>query len=477
MPGPSATTRFAHDFSRIPVHFKAPVGLQAKLTVNTPGDIYEQEADRIAEQVTSMTEPQVERTCACGGCAACGNKQAVYGHLQTKRVHTNDTGEIAAPPIVHEVLRSSGQPLDPTTRGFMESRFDHDFSQVQVHTDARAVESADALRAQAYTVGQHIAFGVAQYRPHTAEGRRLLAHELVHVVQQEGRLAGAPSLGALQKKADESETCGGERTCAASPCVDPDPGREGDGGAATSWALKVMIDIEAPSAKDISGTNVGHTYVEFNDSTQRAYTYGFYPKGKALPMSEGCMVHPDTVHKSCVDYEENFELTEKEFNAALSYAQAWCTTPPPYNVLTLNCTTFAAAVAKHAGHSLPSSRGGVGPWVLGVSADSPNKLHDELKRRDTFPTYNLMGDTEIRDAINKADEAMIAKIPSPEKYRIVNRLLEGWLSDDDIAVIEKIYQNTPMEQRPLLENLIRKWLPSLASPPQNARLKKLLEEG
>ena len=71
------------------------------------------------------------------------------------------------PPMVQEVVRSPGQPLDPATRTFMESRFDADFGQVQVHTDRRAAESADAVNALAYTVGRHVVFGAAGYSPST----------------------------------------------------------------------------------------------------------------------------------------------------------------------------------------------------------------------------------------------------------------------------------------------------------------------
>jgi hypothetical protein len=85
---------------------------------------------------------------------------------------------------VHEVLRSPGQPLDANTRAFMEPRFGHDFSRVRVHSDASAAESARAVNALAYTVGQDIVFEAGRYAPGASEGRRLLAHELTHVVQQ-----------------------------------------------------------------------------------------------------------------------------------------------------------------------------------------------------------------------------------------------------------------------------------------------------
>lgn len=90
-----------------------------------------------------------------------------------------------APPVVHEVLASPGQSLDRVTRRFMEARFGHDFSRVHVHTDAKAAQSAAAVRADAYTVGSHIVFGRENYRPNTPGGSRLLAHELVHAIQQE----------------------------------------------------------------------------------------------------------------------------------------------------------------------------------------------------------------------------------------------------------------------------------------------------
>ncbi len=95
-----------------------------------------------------------------------------------------------APPIVHEVLSSPGQPLDPAMRAEMEPRFGHDFGQVRVHTGARAAESARAVNALAYTVGRDVVVGVGQYTLGTAVGQRLLAHELAHVVQQ----SNAPAL-------------------------------------------------------------------------------------------------------------------------------------------------------------------------------------------------------------------------------------------------------------------------------------------
>ena len=95
------------------------------------------------------------------------------------------SGEIATvSPLVQEVLRSPGQPLDPATRAFMEPRFDHDFGHVRMHTDAKAADSARVVCAHAYTMGRNVVFGQNEFAPATHQGRELLAHELAHTIQQ-----------------------------------------------------------------------------------------------------------------------------------------------------------------------------------------------------------------------------------------------------------------------------------------------------
>jgi hypothetical protein len=150
-----------------------------------------------------------QRKCACGGtlglggeCEACRSKR-----LQRKSTNAEVTlrTDSAVPTIVHEVVRSSGQPLDARTRGFMETRFSHDFSRVQIHTDARAVKSARTVNALAYTVGCDIVFDAGQYAPRTSEGQKLLAHELTHVVQQTHASSSAQAATALIGSDDSSE--------------------------------------------------------------------------------------------------------------------------------------------------------------------------------------------------------------------------------------------------------------------------------
>jgi hypothetical protein len=171
-----------------------PNVIQTKLVVNQPGDVYEQEADRVAEAVISGSSElpnkhfsqesapaQVQRACSCGGtCDECQGKTEMV-----QRTGSNSAGSLAtAPSIVHRALQSSSRPLDITTRAFMESRLGRDFSGVRVHTDATAAQSALAVNALVYTVKRDIVFGQGQFTPTSDAGRRILAHELVHVVQQ-----------------------------------------------------------------------------------------------------------------------------------------------------------------------------------------------------------------------------------------------------------------------------------------------------
>ncbi|MFZ4635595.1 MAG: DUF4157 domain-containing protein [Saprospiraceae bacterium] len=172
--------------------FFAPT-VQPKLTVNEPGDEYEQEADRLADQVMRMKDgdaPVVQRTSLGTGsgimrkCDACEKEEEKK--LHRKESGSGDAGGKAAPAVVSNVLSSGdGQPMDLGTRQFMESRFGQDFSSGRIYNDSRAAESAAAIQARAYTSGRDIVFGAWVYRPGSEEGRRLLAHELVHVGQQQ----------------------------------------------------------------------------------------------------------------------------------------------------------------------------------------------------------------------------------------------------------------------------------------------------
>jgi hypothetical protein len=151
----------------------------------------------------------LQRKCACGGsateCESCKEKQE-QGTLQRRATGVSAAGE--APPIVHQVLRSPGQPLEPGARRFFEPRFGHDFSQVRIHADETAAKSARAVDALAYAVKHHVVFGTGQYAPGSSAGQRLLAHELTHVVQQSTRGFSGSSVSIEDSPQAESEADG-----------------------------------------------------------------------------------------------------------------------------------------------------------------------------------------------------------------------------------------------------------------------------
>jgi Domain of unknown function (DUF4157) len=239
--------RFARYFSQMPAHPKSLASIQTKLAVSSPGDIYEQEADRVAEQVMRMQEPGLRRACHCGGgCPSCQENAAVKHAL---KVRTPDIGvEHEAVGAADQVMNMSGEdethaqlqimtkglsgqscdsapsgereedetnvmrkatlaephrgignvtdllsrsrgggcPMPGATRTFMETRFGHDFGDVRIHTDGDAAQMTKDLQAQAFTTGRDIYFQPSQYAPQTSSGRKLLAHELTHVIQQRG---------------------------------------------------------------------------------------------------------------------------------------------------------------------------------------------------------------------------------------------------------------------------------------------------
>lgn len=145
--------------------------LQAKLRIGQPGDIYEQEADRVVEQVMATSAHP----------AASGAPPYI------QRLVGRSAGQAdAVPASVDHALASPGRPMEPELRQDMEQRFGHDFSRVLMHSGGAAEQSSQEVNAHAYTVGRNIVFGAGEYAPGTEHGRQLLAHELTHVVQQRG---------------------------------------------------------------------------------------------------------------------------------------------------------------------------------------------------------------------------------------------------------------------------------------------------
>jgi hypothetical protein len=239
--------------------------------------LYRSQKQSSFAEVAHPSGPLLQRKCACGGspgpsghCEECAKKRRPTEHSgrpgpqlpirrtddkaeqEAERVASTavseksgavlySLGEAAgsetavAPPVVHEVLQSGGQALDSAVARPMAQRLGHDFGRVRIHTDARANESARAVNAQAYTVGEHVVFDTGRYSPTTSEGQRLITHELTHVIQQRGaapscqRQAGGSLLAGTHKPGGPSlHLVGAEKimgfnvTKAMCPCKEGD---------------------------------------------------------------------------------------------------------------------------------------------------------------------------------------------------------------------------------------------------------------
>ena len=227
--------------------------LQAKLKIGQPGEVYEQEADRVADAVMRMPEPGVQRQVEPEEeeeetlqSKSLANQITPLVQIQRQEEPEEEEETLQAKPLAEEItplvqkrvepeeeeeelqvkatlghlsevtpnleyhihsLKGGGRHLAESERAYFEPRFGQDFSQVRIHTDAKAAESARTLSAKAFTLGRDIVFGAGQYAPGASEGRRLMAHELTHVVQQKGYISKQqmPILVPVQDLYDEEE--------------------------------------------------------------------------------------------------------------------------------------------------------------------------------------------------------------------------------------------------------------------------------
>ena len=217
-----------HQFGKIALNHSGPFLIQPKLTIGQPNDKYEQEADRVADQVMQMPDsrtpghlpyisssnlPSIQSLCSKYESGIqrqllkedkktlqpklLANQITPLVQRQTEseeerreeplQLKTNASQPPNVPASLQNrvsALQGGGQSLPQPEQAFFESRFGADFSHVRIHENSQAADTARAINARAFTVGRNIAFAAGQYQPKTMEGRSLLAHELTHVIQQ-----------------------------------------------------------------------------------------------------------------------------------------------------------------------------------------------------------------------------------------------------------------------------------------------------
>ena len=253
--------------------------IHAKLTIGRPDDPLEGEADKVADRV--MRKPAGDGsagscTCASGGqtCEECQKKEPdqAGGPPTIRRIAESSASRSAAsaaPSIVGQALAGSGRPLEASTRADMEGRFGRDFGDVRIHADHSAAKSAAAINALAYTAGSHIAFGQGRYAPQTDAGRRLLAHELAHVGQQNAgaviRRQTPEDAGAPPAPAPTSSAVPGPTPGAATPAPPASDTQPPGPPAAASPADRQLIEA-ALKSRDVGDVKAIRNFGDATDA-------------------------------------------------------------------------------------------------------------------------------------------------------------------------------------------------------------------
>jgi len=264
---------------------------QPKLKVSQPGDIFERDADRMADMIMQMQKP------------------ANSNRAEVPRI-THVPYDSIMHPNFQPVSYGEGQPLTLPERTFFESRFGHDFSQVQIHANVMAAESAEAIGAKAYTIGQNIAFGAGQYNPGTDAGKQLIAHELTHVIQQQG----SNNEGSLIQRDDTDDPRRPPLNPPNLPTEDPPYW-----GAGFKSFLKWDFGDWGPSPE--GGPTLGDDSLSTNQFPEFADRFQW---------NRNCPIErQDALHSRCCNIGEVFDITSLHCIPEWQRPRPGTTPPPP----------------------------------------------------------------------------------------------------------------------------------------------------
>jgi peptidoglycan/xylan/chitin deacetylase (PgdA/CDA1 family) len=333
----------------------APVKTAAKISssalrIGEPDNAFERQADRAADAVMAGHKaPQWSLS-----------RMNIDAPLQRQ----SPGGQIgAAPPIVHEVLRTPGQRLDDGSRAFFEQRFQHDFSKVRIHAGDKASASAKSVQARAYTVGHHIVFGSHGHAQDSNAARHLLAHELAHVVQQGDARSGS----LLQRQTDDKS----------------DAGRTAPAGPATSTPAGSATPIPAGPATPTPAGPATHTFaLTFDDGPHAA------PLGKGTNRTEKVLD----------------ALQSKQVKAGF-FIQTAALDPQGHAMRGSTPVGRALVARMHSdGHVVGVHTGGKKDHELHTTAQKAGRLESELRSAESYiKTETGVDPTYVRPPTGKSN--------------------------------------------------------------------------
>ena len=307
--------------------------IQPKLSISQSGDPFEQEADRIAASVMRMPLPSPKVN---PGSAQAPVVQRACKECD-KEIHRKGASETAVEDAELRHPSGKGQPLPESERSFFEPRFGQDFTRVRIHADDESAEAAHSINALAYTMGTDVVFGEGQYRPGTAHGRKLLAHELAHTIQQghtttpvvqrtigdghdltAARFSGNATLEAvydnerLLKKGDKGTAVRILQQALLDAGFElPRFGVDGDFGSETKAAVEAFQRASGLTGANIDGI-VGPTTMGWLD---QRFSAGPTPTGTSPSATSGCPVIK-TVNVDVVNLDGNTRNALQELDRA-----------------------------------------------------------------------------------------------------------------------------------------------------------------
>jgi hypothetical protein len=372
-----------------------------------------------------------------------------------------------APRSVKETLQSSEQPLEPGVRSQMEGRFGMDFSRVRVHTGASAAQSAAEINARAYTVGAHIAFGAGQYRPGSAQGRELIAHELAHTAQQAGKAIGldhlriGPAGGALEAQAQAAS--GGTALSVADPSAaglvqrqeaspalpvatfQPAPGifvdRAGNAVTITGNMQLTGGQATVAAARSIQDAINNTWNASFPDGHSITCTIivtylppGTPPSSNATQITLDRITAPSHVSGSAGSRTMTLNASEPD-------ATTWTPAHEFGHIIGLRDRYTESIMSTISGQfggarSTPPEAGYSGNLMAQTGGVLEGKNLQNLQEENA-PGWTE-DDDQVRDWLNRHSLAEIGRLSTATKLRLIHTLMGGWISDEDVNAISRI---------------------------------------
>jgi Domain of unknown function (DUF4157) len=367
--------------------------------------------------------------------------------------------------LVEDVLRTPGEPLDGATQASMTRRLGHDFSRVRVHADEHAAASAAALYAKAYAVREHVVFGAGRFEPGSSEGRRLLAHELAHVVQQAGPgaptggLRPAPAGGALEAEAASAAEAAAPQPVLAGGAAAGVIQRDVLPVARFSPAPGIVVDrtersVSISGAMELYGAEATPARAASIQSSINTTWTRTFPDGYSVTCnitvthrgpgsSAGTATQIEAARISGPSHVSSLGTRSMTLNANESDAFTWTPAHEFGHIIGLDDRYSESIMSSIGGMFggtrtatvVPGYAGNVMAQTGGV-LESKN-VRDIAEENEPSP-YWINDDDQVRDWVNAHSLSDVGRLSTPNKLRAIRTLMGGWISDEDVAAIVRI---------------------------------------